>query len=808
MCFITFSTGSSACVDCLDQNGDWVAALVQHKSRIRPIFNLFALENCRPSERQLQLRVEYLLSEIKIVDQHHLLAAAALQRIGPSDDGASSLHRLGSSVLKATVLRRYQHENQHKWICINCTTLNFADHGVCFICKSQNYVPLPVTPVMPCSTAVQDAIFAYISQRDNPQNPVECDSSSRWSTQGTETASTVSSIAFGTHQLVSEDLQWINEDTIHMVQEMDIEQLAACVLRHQHRMYGIDARAAGPIEELLIQVQLFLVDLPSNLRNQPVAVRRTAVRDFHRLCGECVARLRHLHRAHIPGRSMLASMFLEGNRSSGSTSGGAPRDLENPDPAGPTEPLLPEDELRSTIYNHLAACSSPFLSFSAHQAMLWFRHFCATLEEEQKEEFALAATYRAVREVVSSQKTPLTLPAVDEHSDLRTVEQQLDRKLGSLSLSNSDALTTSQLTDYSVPVLSLWPLNRPHLGSSLSTAYRQDVLNNLIRLGGACDISTSSCLDELLTLRNYDSFNFTRRLYDYSTVIVHFCGYANHFDERLTMLSARLAPYRTHTTRPITVGLNAVGELLMRAQDEASGVQCVVRHSQHTANVLHPFDCPGRGSHSVGTVSAQRRRFEVMRPSTVQRVAAAPEVHPNPGIALVSLLFPLTVPTQLTTAQTDTSSATPDCSASSISPPPKRQKLSVMYINMRCLWLISRPGGGIVWYKVPSATPLSALLVDFCGLQGILPGMVRACQLDMIQCARYAYTRRTPSSLQSDNEAMMPTGTATAEGRDGDQPGILYYNQACSLEELGVSNNCTIDLIYKPRQGECMTVAI
>jgi len=405
---------------------------------------------------------------------------------------------------------------------------------------------------------------------------------------------------------------------------------------------------------------------------------------------------------------------------------------------------LPHDGL------HFAAqktSRSLFLSFHGAFAQHYFTRFCTQLEEEQQVEYGLSASY----EVVSAAVKLIKNDAQNSGLDAAQLNDQLSLTSISIGLHTAPlfaSLSVEQLLARSVPILSASPAAVRSTPSRLTSCFVQDIANNHVRSGGRQ-------LDSLDNqVRQYDAFNFVRRTTWSHSVTVHFPGFDSRFNERLAVTSARVAPYRTHTSRAHSLHTSAVGEILLRTQDQVSGVSSE-RHTQSVANQQHPFDVPGTGLRADAHAALSRS------------ATAASSV----GLSL--------------TPEETTSSS----SRMTRQPSGNLNQLLLVEFMVRCMWLCSQPGGGIVRYKAPAHIKLSAVVQDFCEVQRLPLAQVRVARLDMIACVRHVYERRAD-------------GGSIVQRANSDLPGVHFVHHTSSLEELGVQENEVIDIVYYPSKCE------
>jgi hypothetical protein len=318
---------------------------------------------------------------------------------------------------------------------------------------------------------------------------------------------------------------------------------------------------------------------------------------------------------------------------------------------------------------------------------------------------------------------------------------------------------------------------------------------------------------------HYDTFNFARRLYERTRVKAHFTGFPDRFDEMVNVVSARLMPYRTHTARAPSISMEQVGDVLVRAQDEVAGFVSV-HHSHSIANHRHPFDRPGllgakapmnvkRSSPAVVGEEGQDYEDDSDCPSSSAPLESASAS--TFATASTSSAMPLAGTSEAThstgtdtslDACTDDTVAEMDAEAGADTDPQVKDRLAPTHhgrcleMRVRCLWLASTPGGGLLRYKLPEGVPLDAVVADFCMMHGLGMGQTRLAQVDMVAAARYAFARR--SDLGSFGEAL-----GREEVREGTfGPGVRYLDHARTMQQLAIPEGALLDLIFRPSATE------
>jgi hypothetical protein len=115
-------------------------------------------------------------------------------------------------------------------------------------------------------------------------------------------------------------------------------------------------------------------------------------------------------------------------------------------------------------------------------------------------------------------------------------------------------------------------------------------------------------------------------------------------------------------------------------------------------------------------------------------------------------------------------------------------------VRLRCLWLCSAPGAGLIRYSVPIDLSLRALVTDYCKNMRIEIGQVRLARVDMIHAVRYALQRRAhpPSSTVFSDDGLFTRADFTGQGG----PGVLYLDLNSTLRDVRVRDGEILDLIY------------
>jgi hypothetical protein len=398
----------------------------------------------------------------------------------------------------------------------------------------------------------------------------------------------------------------------------------------------------------------------------------------------------------------------------------------------------------AVIKHYLQGNASPYLSFSARTLSTYFRQLCGVLAEEAKGEATLAAAYRNSARTLAAETS-----SGAEHPPLAGGLEE-----------------------------ALWARLPPR------SVYREDILNNLvIHYGRSATHDNEDAVRSLMSNRVYDPFHLSRSLHPHSQLTVHFLGFDARFDETISTFSARLAPYRTHTSRPMTMQLAALRDLLVRAMDETNGV-AVVRQAHSVSNLVQPFDFPGVGATGDVLGSAQSRRLQSQRATAAQSV-----VHPASSPASSAGDEAAPVPMADTKMPASASTAAVERGSESVD------------ILVRCLWLMSKPGGGVVRYKVPAAVKVQELVQDYCAVLNVPAGQVRAVRLDMFECIRYAHQRRAvPGAVRAEGEDEQAEEFPLA-GQEG-LPGVHSIGSGMTAGELSMSNCYIVDLLFAPSRDD------
>ena len=328
------------------------------------------------------------------------------------------------------------------------------------------------------------------------------------------------------------------------------------------------------------------------------------------------------------------------------------------------------------------------------------------------------------------------------------------------------------------------------------------------------------------TTRQYDGLNLVQQMYLSSHVCAQFLGHHPRHDEVMRTTTARIAPRRLRTQRPITVAREAVRDVLR-------------------ATEIDTF-C---GAHPSAATTAAATEAESAAASFGQRVPTRMSSSLTSGFGsktstceFASAVITASVPVYANSQQHrqeklhrayqqkqqqvggkpagENSKSAFTQPLSSMAFEPKR----TVEVRLRCLWFNSAPGGGMVRFSVPSTLLLQDLLADFCALLHIRVDDVRAVRIDMIQAVRYAWRRRcslqrppeprapphpyhhhpAPPAGAMDNAAALPAAyTAVDEGSyprlfgaQGTGPGIQPLATQSSLDQLGIRDGDLIDVLY------------
>jgi hypothetical protein len=200
----------------------------------------------------------------------------------------------------------------------------------------------------------------------------------------------------------------------------------------------------------------------------------------------------------------------------------------------------------------------------------------------------------------------------------------------------------------------------------------------------------------------YDTFNLARA-FSYNRVVhVGFLGHDSRYDEAISCGSSRLAPFRSRSTRPISLCMNRVEQIV----DE-------------------------------------------------------------------------------TGLQQSTWDAYPDG----------------IRIRVRCLWLCTVPGAGVMNMLLPPFLKVSSVLDEFCDVMGINRDRVAATKINIREAMRYALCRRSNIEFEPINETASCNDTTYAtssvsenENKFSKLPGVKYLDPTMSLASQNVQNNDIIDI--------------
>jgi hypothetical protein len=219
--------------------------------------------------------------------------------------------------------------------------------------------------------------------------------------------------------------------------------------------------------------------------------------------------------------------------------------------------------------------------------------------------------------------------------------------------------------------------------------------------------------------------------------------------------------------------------------DETNGLT-MTRQAHSVGNLVQPFDFPGVGASGDVLGSAQNRRLQSLRSSAARTVVDSADLPAHaagnemPAAPRVDAKMP-------TLKSTSAAVRGGEC----------------VDILLRCLWLMSRPGGGVVRYKVPAAVKLQELVLDYCAVLEVPVGQVRPVRLDMFECVRYVQLRRTVLRNAGDDEQNeeFPAAVAAAGEQEG-LPGVQSIDPLMTAGELSMCNCYIVDLLFAPsREG-------
>ena len=110
-------------------------------------------------------------------------------------------------------------------------------------------------------------------------------------------------------------------------------------------------------------------------------------------------------------------------------------------------------------------------------------------------------------------------------------------------------------------------------------------------------------------------------------------------------------------------------------------------------------------------------------------------------------------------------------------------------VRLRCLWLASRPGAGLVRYLVVKLTILNEIISDFCSIMNIPRGRCRVAKIDMIQAIESLKERfHKVYTFDDDTPAL--------------EKGVCYLDPSLSVSDAGLREGDTVDIILIPHQND------
>ena len=132
-------------------------------------------------------------------------------------------------------------------------------------------------------------------------------------------------------------------------------------------------------------------------------------------------------------------------------------------------------------------------------------------------------------------------------------------------------------------------------------------------------------------------------------------------------------------------------------------------------------------------------------------------------------------------------------------------------IRVRCLWLCSVPGAGLMNMLLPPFLKVSAILDEFCDVMGINRDRVAASKIDIREAIRYAICRRSntefkpfinettddTTTIRNDTDDTTTSSTTSSvfeNEKFNKMPGVKHLDPTMTLAAQGVQNNDIIDI--------------
>ncbi len=333
------------------------------------------------------------------------------------------------------------------------------------------------------------------------------------------------------------------------------------------------------------------------------------------------------------------------------------------------------------IKSSVEATVTPYLFINVDASASYMRLVLQALEEEEVAESRMAALYAAANTsatVVAARHPP--------HHNQFDEDDEVPMAIDPQTIVGT-ALT--RLCDYKIPIINA----RPRTSTSIVTI--DPVYRGRHRQYG-------------------QNLDVIRAMFALRSIPVHFRGYDSKFDETVPANSIRMMPFRTRSSRPISMNFQNVQSLVSRVTMEQQGFATTSVTNVNNTNI----------------VTSKMRDFAGRN----------------------------------------------------------------IEFRVRCLWLCSSPGAGLIRYVVPSNTTVRDVVIDFCKNMFIEIGQVRLARINMLHAVRYALQRRThpPSSTLFATDGLFSREDFTVNS----SPGVQHLDLNAKVCDLQIKEGEMLDIIY------------
>jgi hypothetical protein len=147
-----------------------------------------------------------------------------------------------------------------------------------------------------------------------------------------------------------------------------------------------------------------------------------------------------------------------------------------------------------------------------------------------------------------------------------------------------------------------------------------------------------------------------------------------------------------------------------------------------------------------------------------------------------------------------------------------REPFACIEVKVRCLWLATCPGAGLIRFKCPDFISSKELLREFCKCMGLIEARASLVSIDMVPAVHYAMARRQRgdvalSMVQHEMHHFQHKRQhhdhqhkyKQQRWEEHNLPGITFLDTGESLSDNGVMDDDLLDILYRPTKEEILS---